>query len=487
LVSNATGNGGRGGGSDDDDSMMSMAALLEAEERTSIRSLRRGEVIEGTIIAINRDSVIVDIGSKSEGLIPANEMHSLGAEPLQRVEIGQKVIAFVIQPETQEGDILLSLDRARGEHGWRLLQQRLDDGESFEAEVSGFNKGGLLVNVEGVPAFVPLSQLVGFRPDRNDESGSSLAQAVGKQLRLKVIELNRRRNRVILSERGALQEWRTAQKERLLSELAEGEIRSGRVSSIRNFGVFVDLGGADGLVHLNEISWDRSRPPEEMFKVGDDVDVYVMKVDPETKKIALSIRRAQPAQWNAIVDKYHVNDVVPGVVTKLVTFGAYARIEGPVEGLIHISELADRRINHPKEAVNVGEIVPLRIVRIEPERHRIGLSLKQARERGEILGFEFGSDGEVTFVPEHVREALHTEVLAVAEETQDRTILERMDAQQPRSSSVSSNGAPKDKTEKAVASRVEDDEPQTQMAAAFAALKLEDKLASDTPPEETQA
>ncbi len=487
MVSNATGNGGRGGGSDDDDSMMSMAALLEAEERTSIRSLRRGEVIEGTIIAINRDSVIVDIGSKSEGLIPANEMHSLGAEPLQRVEIGQKVIAFVIQPETQEGDILLSLDRARGEHGWRLLQQRLDDGESFEAEVSGFNKGGLLVNVEGVPAFVPLSQLVGFRPDRNDESGSSLALAVGKQLRLKVIELNRRRNRVILSERGALQEWRTAQKERLLSELAEGEIRPGRVSSIRNFGVFVDLGGADGLVHLNEISWDRSRPPEEMFKVGDEVDVYVMKVDPETKKIALSIRRAQPAQWNAIVDKYHVNDVVPGVVTKLVTFGAYARIEGPVEGLIHISELADRRINHPKEAVNVGEIVPLRIVRIEPERHRIGLSLKQARERGEILGFEFGSDGEVTFVPEHVREALHSEVVAVAEETQDRTILERMDAQQPRSSSVSSNGAPREKAEKAVASRVDDDEPQTQMAAAFAALKLEDKLASDTPPEETEA
>jgi small subunit ribosomal protein S1 len=487
LVDNATGNGGRGGGTGDDDSMMSMAALLEAEERSSIHSLRRGEVIEGTIIAINRDSVIVDIGSKSEGLIPANEMHSLGAEPLRRVEMGQKVVAFVLQPETQEGDILLSLDRARGEHGWRLLQQRLDDGESFEAEVSGFNKGGLLVNVEGVPAFVPLSQLVGFRPDRNDESGSSLAQAVGKSLRLKVIELNRRRNRVILSERGALQEWRSQQKERLLSELAEGEIRTGRVSSIRNFGVFVDLGGADGLVHLNEISWDRSRAPEEMFKVGDELDVYVMKVDPETKKIALSIRRAQPAQWNAIVDKYNVNDVVPGVVTKLVTFGAYARIEGPVEGLIHISELADRRINHPKEAVNVGDIVPLRIVRIEPDRHRIGLSLKQARERGEILGFEFGSDGEVTFAPEHIREALRTELMALAEEAQDNSILERLDAQQPRSAAPSSNGAPKDKVEKAVAARVEDDEPQTQMAAAFAALKLEEKLTSETPPEETEA
>jgi len=463
--------------------MMSMAALLDAEERSSIRSLRRGDVIEGTIIAINRDAVVVDIGSKSEGVIPANEMHSLGAEPLRRVEIGQKVVAFVLQPETAEGDILLSLDRARGEHGWRLLQQRLEDGESFEAEVSGYNKGGLLVNVEGVPAFVPLSQLVGFRPDRNDESGSSLAQAVGKSLRLKVIELNRRRNRVILSERGALQEWRTQQKERLLSELTEGEIRTGRVSSIRNFGVFVDLGGADGLVHLNEISWDRSRSPEELFKVGDEVDVYVMKVDPETKKIALSIRRAQPAQWNAIVDKYHVNDVVPGVVTKLVTFGAYARIEGPVEGLIHISELADRRINHPKEAVNVGDIVPLRIVRIEPDRHRIGLSLKQARERGETMGFEFNSDGEVTFVPEHIRESLRDELVALAEESGDSSIVERLEAQQSRAA-PRTNGAPKDLVEEAV-SKVEDEEPQTQMAAAFAALKLEEKLSPDTPPGET--
>ncbi|HXH21993.1 MAG TPA: S1 RNA-binding domain-containing protein [Dehalococcoidia bacterium] len=464
--------------------MMSMAALLEAEERSSIRSLRRGDVIEGTIIAINRDAVVVDIGSKSEGVIPANEMHSLGAEPLRRVEIGQKVVAYVLQPETQEGDILLSLDRARGEHGWRLLQQRLEDGESFEAEVSGYNKGGLLVNVEGVAAFVPLSQLVGFRPDRNDETGSSLAQAVGKSLRLKVIELNRRRNRVILSERGALQEWRSQQKDRLLSELQEGEVRRGRISSIRNFGVFVDLGGADGLVHLNELSWDRARPPEEMFKVGDEVDVYVMKVDADTKKIALSIRRAQPEQWKAIVDKYHVNDVVAGVITKLVTFGAYARIEGPVEGLIHISELADRRINHPKEAVNVGDIVPLRVVRIEPDRHRIGLSFKQARERGEMMGFEFGPDGEVTFVPEHIREQVRSELEAVAEETGDRSILQRFDAQQSRRAASSTNGTPRPAAEKAPARQLEDEEPQTQMAAAFAALKLDEKLASDTPPED---
>src|SRR5690349_15264012 len=389
-------NGGSGGGREEDDGM-SMAALLEAEENGQFRSLRRGEVVEGTVIAINRDGVVLDIASKSEGVIPASEMHSLGAEPLHRISVGEKVVAYVMQPETAEGEVLLSLDRARGERGWRVLQQRFEDGESFEAEVSGYNKGGLLVNVEGVAAFVPLSQLVNLRPERNDTAGAGLQAAVGKSLRLKVIELNRRRNRVILSERGALQEWRSQQKERLLSELEEGEVRKGRISSIRSFGVFVDLGGADGLVHLSEISWDRTKSPEELFNIGDEVDVYVMKVDSDKKKIALSIRRAQPAHWDGIVDRYQVGEVVPGIVTKLATFGAFARIEGPVEGLIHVSELVDRRINHSQEAVREGDILPLRIIRIERDRHRLGLSLKQARDQGERMGFGFSNDGEVTY------------------------------------------------------------------------------------------
>ncbi len=233
---------------------------------------------------------------------------------------------------------------------------------------------------------MPLSQLVGLRPERND-SRRRPWRGRRQALRLKVIELNRRRNRVILSERGALQEWRTPQKERLLSELEEGEVRKGRISSIRSFGVFVDLGGADGLVHLSEISWDRTKAPEELFNIGDEVDVYVMKVDSEKKKIALSIRRAQPAHWDGIVDRYQVGEVVPGIVTKLATFGAFARIEGPVEGLIHVSELVDRRINHSQEAVREGDILPLRIIRIERDRHRLGLSLKQARDRGEPWAF----------------------------------------------------------------------------------------------------
>ena len=265
-----------------------------------------------------------------------------------------------------------------------MLQTRFEEGEAFDGEVTGYNKGGLLVNVEGVHAFVPLSQVVGVRPDQDGEGG--LASAVGKQLRLKVIEINRRRNRVILSERAALQEWRSQQKDRLLAELKEGEIRKGRVSSVRSFGVFIDLGGADGLAHLSEVSWDRNKTPEEMYRIGDEVDVYVMKVDPETKKIALSLRRAQPEEWDLIVDKYQVGRVVPGMVTKLVTFGAFARIEGPVEGLIHVSELVDRRIAHPKEVVREGDLLPLKIVRIERDRHRLGLSLRDARDEGDAHG-----------------------------------------------------------------------------------------------------
>ncbi|MBF6600007.1 MAG: S1 RNA-binding domain-containing protein [Dehalococcoidia bacterium] len=384
----------------EDDASFTMQDWLDGT--SDFKTLRRGEVVEGTIMAIQRDGVLVDLGSKSEGIIPPHEMHSMGAEPLSKVTVGETILVYVMQPEADQGQILLSVDRARGERGWRVLQQRFEEGEAFEGEVTGYNKGGLLVNVEGVHAFVPLSQVVGVRPDR-EESDGGLGQAVGKKLRLKVIEINRRRNRVILSERAALQEWRSQQKDRLLSELKEGEVRKGRVSSVRGFGVFIDLGGADGLAHLSEVSWDRNKSPEDMYKVGDEVDVYVMKVDPETKKIALSLRRAQPEQWDLIVDKYQVGRVVPGMVTKLVTFGAFARIEGPVEGLIHVSELVDRRIAHPKEVVREGDLLPLKIVRIERDRHRLGLSLREAREEGERMGFRFTDAGEVMEVPEDLR------------------------------------------------------------------------------------
>lgn len=431
---------------------------------SDFKTLRRGEVTEGTIMAIQRDGVIVDLGAKSEGVIPPHEMHSLGADPLNKVAIGEKILVYVMQPEADQGQVVLSVDRARGERGWRVLQTRFEEGEAFDGEVTGYNKGGLLVNVEGVHAFVPLSQVVGVRPDQEGEGG--LASAVGKQLRLKVIEINRRRNRVILSERAALQEWRSQQKDRLLAELKEGEIRKGRVSSVRSFGVFIDLGGADGLAHLSEVSWDRNKTPEEMYHIGDEVDVYVMKVDPETKKIALSLRRAQPEEWDLIVDKYQVGRVVPGMVTKLVTFGAFARIEGPVEGLIHVSELVDRRIAHPKEVVREGDLLPLKIVRIERDRHRLGLSLRDARDEGERMGFTFSDAGEVLSVPEDIRKEF--------EEREGVTIAARSASERAAESAPSEPAEALETEQPApapVPAREPEEEPRSAMAEAFAAAE----------------
>ena len=393
-----------------------MATLLEAES-LEYKSLRRGDILEGVVVGSDRDGMVVDVGTKSEGVVPPSEMHSLGPNVEEWPKSGDHILVYVMQPETPEGQVLLSVDRARGEKGWRVLQQRFDEGESFEVTVNGHNKGGLLVNVEGVHGFIPFSQSVSAQsPAEGEETDAPAEAVVGRTLLVKVIEINRARNRVILSERAAMQDWRALQKDRLLDELQEGEVRKGRISSIRSFGVFVDLGGADGLAHLSELSWERDRTPEELYRVGQEVDVYVMKVDQEAKKIALSIRRAQPERWEEIVDKYSVGQIVTGTITKLVTFGAFARIEGPVEGLVHVSELVNRRIAHPREVVKEGDQVPLKIVRIERDRQRLGLSLRQARDEAEDMGFVFDKDGRVTELPGGVAQKGATKVAGEGEE-----------------------------------------------------------------------
>lgn len=349
---------------------------------------QRGEILDGVIMKVDRDGMLVNVGLKTEGIIPAREMRSLAPEAIDALEVGDPVVVCVVQPESDEGHAVLSLDRARSEVGWRKLQVYADNGTCVEAEVVGYNKGGAIVTVEGVQAFVPLSQLATVKraaPGSNDESG--LAALVGQVLPLKVIEVNRKRNRAILSERAALQERRQEQKQHLLEDLAEGDLRQGRVSGITNFGVFVDLGGADGLIHVSELSWGSVRSPEEVVQVGNQVEVLVLKVERETKRIALSLKRTQPEPWVTVGVRYQVGQVVPATITKLASFGAFARLEGGIEGLIHISELTDRVIHHPKEAVREGDQVKVKIVKLDLDRRRIGLSLKQVEESGE--GEEF--------------------------------------------------------------------------------------------------
>jgi small subunit ribosomal protein S1 len=410
-----------------------MAALLD-EETAAYPEIRRGEIIEGTVVGTDRDGILVDIGAKSEGVIPPHEMQCLQPEGPSRLSNGDKILVSVVQPESHEGQVILSLDRARGERGWRVLQDYMDANEAFEAYVTGSNKGGLLVNVEGVNAFVPLSQIVAG-PDRGSPENTqrALSEWVGRTITLKVIELNRRRNRAILSERSAAQERRAAEKERLLLELEEGMIRTGRITSIRDFGIFVDIGGADGLVHLSELSWERTpKTPQELFHVGQEVPVYVLKVDNEAKKIALSVRRAQPERWEEIVSGYREGQIVPGQVTKLAPFGAFVRLEGPIEGLIHISELVDRRIAHPKEVVEEGDVVPVKIVRIEYDRHRLGLSLKQARDKAEDDGWAFNASGGTQKVPQEDLERLGlTEMPTRAPAAQAEALVEPVTIAEP--------------------------------------------------------
>ena len=376
-----------------------MGQLLDSMD--PIKPLRRGEVVDGEVMGFSEDGgVLVNIGHKSEGVVQQREMRTLSPEDVQNIQIGDKIITYVLRPESSDNAAILSIDRALGETGWRELEKCLEDNETVEGNIMGFNKGGAIVDVRKVQGFVPMSQLVSvprdiFRDRSETEEDAEVetrrmerqAEETGKTLQLKILEINRSRNRAIFSERQAVQEWRDTQKARLVDELQVGEVRNGVVTGISSFGAFVDLGGADGLVHISEMSWGPVARPEDVVSIGDKLDVFVLRVDVENKKIALSLRRLEPEPWETIHERLHVDDIVDAQITKLTNFGAFARVEGNIEGLIHISELSDRVIGHPREIVQEGEDVKLKVLRIEPERRRLGLSLKQTMENP-FMSFE---------------------------------------------------------------------------------------------------
>jgi small subunit ribosomal protein S1 len=346
--------------------------------------------------------------------VPAKEYSSLSAEEKDKLEVGDTVLVFVVQPENPEGHPVVSIDRARQEKSWRKLQEIHEQNEVIEAEVTNYNKGGLLVNLDGVRGFVPASQVSEIRGGDESSKQADMARLIGSTLPLKVIEINRHRNRLILSERQAIQERRDVMKERLIEELHEGEVRKGRVSSICDFGAFVDIGGADGLVHLSELSWSRVRHPSELLKIGEEVDVYVLGINSQEKKIALSIKRTQAEPWSRVANSYEVGKLVRGTVTQLANFGAFARIEDGIEGLIHVSELADERIQHPKQVVGEGQELLLRIIRIDPQRRRMGLSLRRALDTPDdelVSVFGEGILEERDALVQKIREALEAEGL----------------------------------------------------------------------------
>lgn len=375
-----------------------MAELMQ-EALDELPRFRRGDFVRGTIISKAPDEILIDVGAKSEGIVAGRELERMGPAAVEALNEGDEVLACVLRPADREGRVLLSLTRAQMEKDWRKVEQLFEAGEPIERTVAGGNKGGVIVRLGRVRGFVPASQLSrehrGAMPPKS-ESGEEVEQdpeerwahLIGKKLLLKVVEVDRRRNRLILSERAAGREWRKHRKEELIDELRAGQVLEGRVSTLCSFGAFVDLGGADGLVHLSELAWQHVKHPGEVIQVGDEVKVQVLSVDKERRRIGLSIKRLQPEPWETVGDRYSTGQLVEATVTKITEFGAFAQLEDGIEGLVHVSELSDRRVTHPNEVVQEGDKVTVRIIRVEPERRRIGLSMKRVSDP-DYLGMDW--------------------------------------------------------------------------------------------------
>jgi len=356
----------------------SMESLLN-EQELNVDLPQAGEIRTGMIASISHNQILVSIGAKSEGVISGKELEQLSATEREALKVGQEIKVFVLSPEDSSGNVVLSFKRAQEHISWDGVNKLLEDSESVESKITGFNKGGLIVTVEGLRGFVPSSQISAFR--RTQVSGDTPEQRwqkmVGQPITVRVIEVDKERRRLILSERAASTETRQSIKERVLEELEEGKTYTGRVTSLADFGAFININGADGLVHLSEISWDHIKHPREALEVGQEVQVKVINIDRDKKRIGLSIRVLQDDPWRVRLQKYTVGQLVEGVITRLTKFGAFARLEGDIEGLIHISEISDHRIEHPKEALKEGDVKSLRVIRVEPEQHRVGLSLRK--------------------------------------------------------------------------------------------------------------
>jgi len=353
-----------------------MESLLQ--ESLSLEFPTQGEIRRGFVATIRENEILVSIGTKSEGVISGRELESIPAEERASFVVGQEIPVYVIVPEDQNGNVVLSYIRAREEKDWDEVEALLESSEAYQSKVIGYNKGGLIVPIGGLRGFVPASQISLLRrPGADENPEQRYAKSVGDPMKVRVIEVDRARRRLILSERLALQETRETLKDRLLDELAEGDVRTGRVTSLAEFGAFVNIDGADGLVHLSEISWERIQHPNEVLKVGDEVNVRVISVDRDRKRIGLSIRQLQQDPWLEKVGDLKEGTLIEGTITHLTKFGAFARIGDDLEGLIHVSELSEQRIGHPKEVVKEGDVVTLRVIKIDPERRRIGLSRRK--------------------------------------------------------------------------------------------------------------
>ena len=352
---------------------LTMEELLRAEE-TSVRALAYGDIVEGTVVRVDPDEVLVDIGAKSEGVISNRELSGRN-EAAVTLEPGEVIKVYVLQPEDDEGRVILSLRKARAESIWQAVAQKESEGEILDAEVREQNKGGLIVNLMGLRGFLPSSQVA-------RQFSGNLMELVGTKIPVKILEVNRKRNRLIVSQRAAQDEDRARQREELFEKLKVGDLITGKVSGLTSYGAFVNLGGADGLIHISELSWDRINNVSDMLSVGDEVRVKVIKLDPELSRISLSLRQLSEDPWDTIEDRFPPGKVVEGEVTKTKKYGAFLQIADGVEGLLHISELSWDHVERTEDVLKVGEQVKVMVLSADRSRRRISLSLRQLHGGG---------------------------------------------------------------------------------------------------------
>ncbi|HSS68275.1 MAG TPA: 30S ribosomal protein S1 [Nocardioidaceae bacterium] len=355
--------------------------FLAAIDQT-IKYFNDGDIVDGTIVKVDRDEVLLDIGYKTEGVIPSRELSiKHDVDPADVVSVGDKVEALVLQKEDKEGRLILSKKRAQYERAWGTIEKIKEEDGVVTGQVIEVVKGGLILDI-GLRGFLPAS-LVEMRRVRD------LQPYVGRELEAKIIELDKNRNNVVLSRRAWLEQTQSEVRQNFLTQLQKGQVRPGVVSSIVNFGAFVDLGGVDGLVHVSELSWKHIDHPSEVVEVGQEVTVEVLDVDMDRERVSLSLKATQEDPWQQFARTHQMGQIVPGKVTKLVPFGAFVRVDEGIEGLVHISELAERHVEIPEQVVQVGDDVMVKIIDIDLERRRISLSLKQANEGVDHTSDEF--------------------------------------------------------------------------------------------------
>ncbi len=351
------------------------------QEEYDYKRPKQGDLIMGTILEVRPEAVLIDIGAKRDGFVSARDLGRLDNEILAGLSVGDQVPVFVLSAQNSSGELVLSLSKGKELDDWKEAERLLEADEVLELQVSGYNTGGVTVSFAQLTGFVPASHLVDYSRGMSDQDkGDWLRAMPGKVLRLKLLEVARPKRRLVHSQRKAERVYRRQRREELLSNLSVGDVVSGRVSSLAGFGAFVDIGGADGLVHISEISHEMVNDPKEVLQIGQEVRVRVIKLDPDKERIGLSIKQLQPSPWDDIYSRLFAGQVVSATIVNVAPFGAFARIEQGLVGLIHISRLSDHSVSHASEVVSPGDVVRVRVVGIDAGRQRIALSLRDVSQ-----------------------------------------------------------------------------------------------------------